>query len=80
MWCDQCAVGSVTDSTQESIGDNIVLSRDVLYIGCELGYKVEIIKLLQWAFILLLLEGVGNGLVVGEDGEVAHFWHVMEVF
>lgn len=29
---------------RESVGDAVVLSRDVLYIGRELDYKVEIVK------------------------------------
>jgi hypothetical protein len=35
---------------------------------------------LPWgAFVPLLLEGVGDGLVVGEDGEVASFQQMAEI-
>jgi hypothetical protein len=38
-----------------------------------------IIELLRWAFVPLLLEGIGYGLVVGEDDEVAPFLIMAEM-
>jgi hypothetical protein len=67
------------NSTRESVGDNAVLCRDVLYVSGELGYEIEVVQLLWRAFIPLLLEGVGDGLMVREDGEVELFQHVMEM-
>jgi hypothetical protein len=66
----------MTDSTREreSVGDNVVLSRGVPYVSRKLGYKVQMIKLPRWAFVPLLLEGVG------EDDAVARFQNVAEMF
>jgi hypothetical protein len=33
------------DSTRESVGDNVVLSRNVLYVGGELGDEIQVIEL-----------------------------------
>jgi hypothetical protein len=38
-----------------------------------------VIELPWLAFVLLLLEGVGDGLVVGEDDEVSRFQHMVEM-
>jgi hypothetical protein len=44
-----------------------------------LGCKVEIITLPGRAFIPLLLEVIGDRLIVGEDDEMACFQHVAEM-
>jgi hypothetical protein len=44
------------------------------YVGSELGYENE--ELPRRALVPFLLEGVGDGLMVSEDDEVAHFQHV----
>jgi hypothetical protein len=40
-----CNGGAVTESTQESVGDNVVLSRDVSYVDHELWYEVQVTEL-----------------------------------
>jgi hypothetical protein len=45
----------------------------------ELGDKVKMVELPRRAFVPLLLEDVGNGLVVGEDCEVVRFQHMAEM-
>jgi hypothetical protein len=42
--------------------------------------KVKMVELARCTFIPLLLEGICDWLVVGEDGEVTRFQHVAEVF
>jgi hypothetical protein len=64
---------------REGVGDNVVLSRNVSDVGHELDDKVEVVELTQGTFIPLLLESVGDGLVVGEDGKVACFQHTTEM-
>jgi hypothetical protein len=49
------------------------------YVGSELGDIVYMIEFPLWAFDPLLLEGVGDWLVRGEDDEVARFQHVAEM-
>jgi hypothetical protein len=58
--------GAVTDSTRgrEGVGDNVVLSRFVSYVGSELGYEIEVVELPLCEFVPHLLEGVGDGLMV----------------
>jgi hypothetical protein len=70
--------GAVTDSTREGVGNNVVLSRNVFDVCRELGNKVKVVELPWWAFVPLLLEGVGDGLLV-EDGEMARFQHMAEM-
>jgi hypothetical protein len=53
---------------REGLGDNVVLSRDVPYAFRQ-----------TWDKCSLLPEGVGDGLVVGEDDEVAPFQHMEEM-
>jgi hypothetical protein len=46
--CGQCVVEwwrSDGLMARESVGDNVVLSRDVSYVSRKLGYKVEVMKL-----------------------------------
>jgi hypothetical protein len=31
--------------TRESVGNNVALSKDVSYVGGELGYEMEVVKL-----------------------------------
>jgi hypothetical protein len=61
---------------REGVGD-VVLSRNVSDVCRELGDKVEMVGTVN---IPLLLEGVGDSLVVDEDGEVARFQHLPEIF
>jgi hypothetical protein len=59
----QCVEGwvAVKDSArEESVVDDVVLSRDLLYVFCELGYKIEMIELPREAFVTLLLEGISD--------------------
>jgi hypothetical protein len=51
----------------------------VPYISCELGNEVQMVKLPWLAFVPLLLEGIRDGLVVGEDDEVTCFQHMAEI-
>jgi hypothetical protein len=51
----------------------------VLDVCHELGDKIKMVELPWGAFVPILLEGVGDGLVVGEDGEVASFQHMAEM-
>jgi hypothetical protein len=49
-------------------------------MGRELGYEIQVAELLRWAFVSLLLKGVGDGLMIREDDEVAaSFQHVSEM-
>jgi hypothetical protein len=41
--------------------------------------EIEVINLPWRAFVPLLLEGVCDGLVIGENGEVTRFQHVVEM-
>jgi hypothetical protein len=47
--CDKASTswdgGTVTDSTRESVGDNVGLSRYMSYVGHELGYEIEVVEL-----------------------------------
>jgi hypothetical protein len=63
----------------ENVGGNVVLSRDGSYIGSELGYEIEMDELPLSTFFPLLLQSVGDGLIVGEYNEVARFQHVTEM-
>jgi hypothetical protein len=51
----------------------------VLDVCRELGNKVKMFELPWSAFVPFLLEGVGDGIVVGEDGEMARFHHMAEM-
>jgi hypothetical protein len=51
----------------------------MMYVSRKLGHKVEMLKLPRWASVPLLVEGVGDRLMVGEDDEVARFQHVIEM-
>jgi hypothetical protein len=80
--CGQCVVGwwrSDGFDAGESVGDNAVPPRNLSYVGGELGYEIEVVELQRREFVRLLLEGVGDGLMVSEDGEVARFQHVTEM-
>jgi hypothetical protein len=37
--------GAVTDSTRERVGDNVLLSRNVLYVGRKLSNEIEVVEL-----------------------------------
>jgi len=45
----------------------------------ELGYEIEMVKLLWAALVASLAEGVGQRLVIGEDHEVPCFQHTTEM-
>jgi hypothetical protein len=64
---------------RESIGDNVVLSRDVSDVGRVLCYKVKMIELPRRAFVPFLPEGVGDRSMFCEDDEAAPFQHVVEM-
>jgi hypothetical protein len=49
------------------------------YIGGELSDEMKVIELPRLAFVPLLLEGVGNRLMVSEDHEVTRFQHVAKM-
>jgi hypothetical protein len=44
----------------ESVGDNVILSWYVSYVGRELGDEVEVVELTWWALVPFLLQGDCN--------------------
>jgi len=76
FWGDCCAHFL---HARQSVGDHVVLPRDVADVCRELRNDVEVVKLPGSALIAFLAESVGQWLVVGEDHEVPSFQHVSEV-
>ena len=53
----------------ESVSDNAVFSGDVTNVSGKLAYEIQILELSRWALLVLLLEGIGDGVVVRVDCE-----------